>query len=502
MFDNEYNVKCKVRWVICGYSQIKYVDYFDTYSPTPTNALVFLLLMLCACNKLEYSAFDVSAAFLEGRQDIPQYAWIPEELTGPIRKCAEILGNWYGTKQAPKIWNTLLDKILREFCGFKRCPVQPCLYYRLISPGCYIYLVVHVDDGFVVATAKMLIDELYKNMREHIKKMTDSNTFQKYLGMDIERVGNYFHVSHKHYIEVKVGSKVESFRSVKTPMPVNSKIRTAVRNPDNDSLLPFTGAIRYIADRARPDMLVSCGEVSSGGADEPSNEHLKIADRMISYLLTTADRYMSFGGESQLTMFGYSDAAYTTAGSSKCRIGGCIFYNFTSGAVLSYSRTTIVKLNQVGEEVHEMDVEDDDDVDESEIGRSSTLSHSSAETEIYGIDEMTREIIHQRDINNSMELNIAGGPTPIIVDTKSGIDLVTTLKSGHKTKHINMRINFIRQCINDKIVTLWLTTTEKNVADALTKQLVSKLHDEHMDVIMCGHKGVNPFAFTSIVILE
>ena len=67
LFDNDYKIKCKVRWIVCGYSQIKGIDYFDTYSPTPTNAVVFLLMHLIAKYNLVMTMFDVSAAFLEGR---------------------------------------------------------------------------------------------------------------------------------------------------------------------------------------------------------------------------------------------------------------------------------------------------------------------------------------------------------------------------------------------------------------------------------------------------
>jgi hypothetical protein len=74
----------------------------------------------------------VSGAFLEGRQDIQQFANLPKELFldedyDKIR--TEVLGNWYGTEQGPKIWNDRLDHILViEMVGMQRCPVDACLY--------------------------------------------------------------------------------------------------------------------------------------------------------------------------------------------------------------------------------------------------------------------------------------------------------------------------------------------------------------------------------------
>jgi len=43
-------------------------------------------------------------------------------------------------------------------------------------------------------------------------------------------------------------------------------------------------------------------------------------------------------------------------------------------------------------------------------------------------------------------------PIKIYVDNKSAIELCTVLKTTHKTSAINVRVNFIRQCINNRII--------------------------------------------------
>jgi hypothetical protein len=479
---------CKVRWVVCGYSQIKNLDYFDTYSPTTTNPVVFLMLSLIGMFKLEYSTFDISCAFLEGRQDIPQYAWMPLELTGGIKECRDILGNWYGTKQGPLIWNVLFDKILTQYCGMTRCPVEPCLYYKFVDEERrFVALTIHVDDGLIMANCRLIIKEIIAEIMKHIKKMSNPDSFKKFLGMDIEQCGDHVCVSHKQYIAEKFQS-VTNYKKVKTPMITNTNLRAVEKNPNNNSILPLTGTVRFMCDRARPDLLVATGELSSGGADEPSDQHLEVADRLISYILSTADRTMKLGGAGPLIMFAYSDASYITEGKSRCRIGGCIFYGFDSGAVLSYSRNTIVRMNFNVDPAEHIDEDE-----EIEIGRESSLSHSSAESEIYGIDEILREIIHQRDINKCLRLNMEEAPTRVIVDTKSGKQLVTTLKTGHKTKHINMRINFIREAINSRIISLFLTESKYNVANVLTKPTMGMLYEVHSTILMEGHGGKDPF---------
>ena len=43
-----------------------------------------------------------------------------------------------------------------------------------------------------------------------------------------------------------------------------TNLRSADPNLNNESLLPTTGALRVMADRARPDILVATGELSTG----------------------------------------------------------------------------------------------------------------------------------------------------------------------------------------------------------------------------------------------
>jgi hypothetical protein len=61
--------------------------------------------------------------------------------------------------------------------------------------------------------------------------------------------------------------------------------------------------------------------------------------------------------------------------------------------------------------------------------------------------------------------------TTIYTDSKSSIDLLSTLKSNENTKHINVRIYFIRESLNANKIQLKFIGTNDNVADGLTKPL-------------------------------
>ena len=270
-----------------------------------------------------------------------------------------------------------------------------------------------------------------------------------------------------------------------TPMLNTMNLRTAEANSNNNSLLPVTGKLRFLADRCRPDILVATGEISCGGDKNPSNDHIKTAERTIKYLKMTKELGIVFNKEDDINLFGYTDASYNNEGKSKCRLGGCIFLGYNSGAIMSYSRCDTISSAPIPITVPPNDNDIDDNID------TTTLSHSSCEAEIKAADMLIREIIHVRNMLQFLGYNI-DKPTPVYIDNKSAITLCELLKTNHNTKHINLRINFIRECINSSIVALYFIPSDKNVADILTKPLQYKLYVQHRTILLTGHSGINP----------
>ena len=94
-------------------------------------------------------------------------------------------------------------------------------------------------------------------------------------------------------------------------MSVTVNLRTAKPNPENESLLPIiTGTLRYLADRTRPDILVATGSMSTGGATNPSDDHVAAAERTINYLMQYPNLGLVLGGATPLSIFAYADASY------------------------------------------------------------------------------------------------------------------------------------------------------------------------------------------------
>ena len=453
-YDGEYNLVCKARLVVCGYSQRRGIDYFDTYSPTTTTTTVFILLSLAGHLNCHVCVFDVSAAFLEGRADTKMYAWLPCDIDHEgVSRRIEILGNWYGSKQAGKIWNDLFDKIM-VLMRFERNIDDPCLYKWCIGDE-YIYLTVHVDDGLMLSSSRRLAQEFMTTFLTHVRKAVIYDGAKLYLAMDLTRSkdGRMFSVSQKRYIEKNFNTSTKVYR---TPMSVTTNLRIAQPNNANEPLLPLTGILRYVADRTRPDILVALGEISTGGAESPSDEHYRAAERIKHYLNGSKDLVLQLGGSSPIILFGYCDAAYVTTGNCKSRLGSCLFVNKDSGSISTVSRN------------------------------DTTVSHSSTESEIKALDMICREIIVIRSMLDYLGMEQTE-PTKVYIDNRSAIELCRLLKVHNRIRHINVRINYIRELINARVIELMFVPSKDNVADVLTKPLPREDHVRHTTVLLQGH---------------
>ena len=82
-------------------------------------------------------------------------------------------------------------------------------------------------------------------------------------------------------------------------------------------------------------------------------------------------------------------------------------------------------------------------------------------------------------------------PVKIYIDNRSAIELCTMLKTTHKTSAINVRVNFIRQCINKRVIELHFIPSNLNVADIMTKQLSVEAHERHTYRLLNGSM-INP----------
>jgi hypothetical protein len=96
---------------------------------------------------------------------------------------------------------------------------------------------------------------------------------------------------------------------------------------------------------------------------------------------------------------------------------------------------------------------------------------SSTEAEYLALADAGKESIYFKDIVKDLGIVNIEGPLPLFEDNKGAIDLAHNPKFHSRTKHIDIRHHFIRDCVEHKVVNILKVDTKANVADGFTKPL-------------------------------
>ena len=108
----------KARYVAKGYSQVKNVDYQETFAPTANFTSVRTVMQLAAQNDLILHQMDVKTAYLNAPIDCEIYMEQPEGFAVPSNSedvlVCKLNKSLYGLKQSGRNWNGMLHSYLYE----------------------------------------------------------------------------------------------------------------------------------------------------------------------------------------------------------------------------------------------------------------------------------------------------------------------------------------------------------------------------------------------------
>jgi hypothetical protein len=79
----------------------------------------------------------------------------PEGVTLPPGYCFKLKKALYGLRTSPRQWNKRINKVILSL-GFKRCDLDPCLYYANRN-GQIMLICVYVDDILIAGVDEEFI---------------------------------------------------------------------------------------------------------------------------------------------------------------------------------------------------------------------------------------------------------------------------------------------------------------------------------------------------------
>ena len=110
-----------------------------------------------------------------------------------------------------------------------------------------------------------------------------------------------------------------------------------------------------------------------------------------------------------------------------------------------------------------------------------TIALSTTEAEYMSLTEGVKEGMWLNGLVGSLGLNL---PKPMVYcDSQSALCLAKNPVYHERTKHIDIRLNFIRDVIEEKLFSIEKVATEDNPVDVLTKAIPTEKFKHSLDLV-------------------
>ena len=401
---------------------------------------VRLLLALAAQLKKPVYQFDVKSAFLNGELLEEVYVKQPKgfEVKGKedwVYKLAKAL---YGLKQAPRAWYSKIDSYFIN-SGFERSKSEPNLYIKKKGKDGLLIVCLYVDDMIYMGTNEELVEQFRSSMKQQFE-MSDLGLLHYFLGLEVEQEkGSIFMSQRKYACDLLKKFGVKENKIASTPMNVNEKLEKddGSGSADATRYRSLIGGLMYLT-HTRPDISYAVGVVSRH-MQNPTKHHFGTAKRILNYIAGTADYGVWYGSSKNFNLIGYSDSDWAGCTEDRKSTSGHLFTLGTSAVSWSSKK-------------------------------QATVALSTSEAEYSAVSSAATQAVWLRRILASFEQE-QQQPTVIFCDNQSAIAMTENPAFHGRTKHIDIRVHFIRDLVANGDVEIRYINTDKQAADILTKAL-------------------------------
>lgn len=311
---------------------------------------------------------------------------------------------------------------------------------------------VYVDDLILTGSNGKNI-ESFKQEMMRMFEMSDLGLLSYYLGIEIKQTPDCISLCQAGYaIKILEKTGMLSCNSTRIPMEPKSKLKKQDGEPlvDATEYRRIIGSLRYLVN-TRPDLAYSVSVVSRY-MDAPTVTHMNAVKQILRYIRGTTGLgvvYKKNQGNEEL--IGYSDS--DLAGDTDDR-------KSTSGIIYFLGESPITWVSH----------------------KQRIVALSSCEAEYIAATGGACQGIWLTKIIQSLSGDDQVKPV-LKVDNKSAISLAKNPVFHDRSKHIDTRVHFIRDCVQRGDVQLEYVKTEEQIADLLTKPLARQRFIELRDKI-------------------
>ena len=114
--------------------------------------------------------------------------------------------------------------------------------------------------------------------------------------------------------------------------------------------------------------------------------------------------------------------------------------------------------------------------------RSTLIAQLFTEAELYALAEACRELLWIRSFLGELNLSITCDTT--FQDNTAIINMVNQDGMSERSKHIDVKFNFVKRLVKQKLVVCQHIATKHMVADVFTKDLPDADFGGHSDTVL------------------
>ncbi|GJW50006.1 ribonuclease H-like domain, reverse transcriptase, RNA-dependent DNA polymerase [Tanacetum coccineum] len=429
-------IKNKARLVAQGYRQEEGVDYDEVFAPVARIEAIRLFLAFASFMGFIVYQMDVKSAFLYGNITEEVYVKQPPGFEDPAHpnKVYRVVKALYGLHQAPRAWYERLSTFLLKH-GYRRGAIDKTLFIKKDRRD--IMLVqVYVDDIIFGSTKSSMVKDFEDLMQKEFK-MSSMGELTFFLGLQVKQSNGGIFLSQDKYVK-DILNKFD-FRTIKpasTPIEAHKSLGKDEEGEDVDVHLyrSMIGCLMYLT-ASRPDIMFAvclCARFQV----TPKVSHLHAVKRIFRYLKHQPKLGLWYPKDSPFHLEAFSDSDY--AGDNHDRrstSGGC---QYLGRRLVSW-----------------------------QCKKQTIVAISSTEAEYVAAASCCAQVLWMQ--NQLLDYGFNFMNTEIHIDNESTICIVKNPVFHSKTKHIQIRHHFIRDCYEQRLINVVKVHTDDNVADLLTK---------------------------------
>ena len=260
-----------------------------------------------------------------------------------------------------------------------------------------------------------------------------------FLGLQVKQMEDSIFICQSKYaknIMKKFG--LDNAKHKRTPAPTHVKLSKDENGVKVEQSLyrSMIGSLLYLT-ASRPDITFVVGVCARYQA-EPKVSHINQVKRILKYVSGTCDYGLLYSHDSSSILVGYCDADWAgSADDRKSTSGGCFFLG--NNLISWFSK------------------------------KQNCVSLSTTEAEYIAAGRSCSQMVWMKQMLS--EYNVTQDVMTLFCDNLSAINISKNPIQHSRTKHIDIRHHFIRELVEDKVITLEHVSIENQLVDIFTKAL-------------------------------